>query len=432
MAKRGKGGNGMRLICPNCRAQYEVDDNVIPESGRDVQCSACGHTWFQPSRAMIETAEEEERAAAEEPAEWEIDASLAETATETATAEELESETEEAPPEEDALHEPPLDMAELTLEPGIVPREEADFPAELEGDFEADFEAHPVRAAEEAEAEATVEPEATVEAEAEATVEQAEPEPVGAGLSKAIAAMMSDATAPATPPDSAAEEPPEFDPVAPAPAAGAVPRRAIDDSLLAILREEAEREAAARRSEGSALETQEEMNLEPDTSASAANRAAAKLATGTPTSAARNPKLDFSDLNALDKEAELAVDLVGGEDEPGGAQGPSRREMLPDIEEINSTLRASADRGGDAAAIGTPQARAQQRSGFRFGFTLVLAIALIAVLLYVLAPRIGTAVPMLAPVLDGYVTAVNAGRIWLDGQLRAVIDQVQRPAQPLS
>ena len=37
----------MRLICPNCGAQYEVDGSVIPETGRDVQCSNCGHTWFK-------------------------------------------------------------------------------------------------------------------------------------------------------------------------------------------------------------------------------------------------------------------------------------------------------------------------------------------------------------------------------------------------
>lgn len=37
----------MRLICPNCSAQYEVDDGVVPDGGRDVQCSNCGHTWFQ-------------------------------------------------------------------------------------------------------------------------------------------------------------------------------------------------------------------------------------------------------------------------------------------------------------------------------------------------------------------------------------------------
>ncbi|MCB1346179.1 MAG: zinc-ribbon domain-containing protein [Rhodobacter sp.] len=37
----------MRLTCPNCNAQYEVDEKVIPKGGRDVQCSACGHTWYQ-------------------------------------------------------------------------------------------------------------------------------------------------------------------------------------------------------------------------------------------------------------------------------------------------------------------------------------------------------------------------------------------------
>ena len=37
----------MRLICPNCDAQYEVDDGAVPPGGRDVQCSNCGHAWFQ-------------------------------------------------------------------------------------------------------------------------------------------------------------------------------------------------------------------------------------------------------------------------------------------------------------------------------------------------------------------------------------------------
>lgn len=37
----------MRLTCPNCGAQYEVPEDVIPEAGRDVQCSNCGDTWFQ-------------------------------------------------------------------------------------------------------------------------------------------------------------------------------------------------------------------------------------------------------------------------------------------------------------------------------------------------------------------------------------------------
>ena len=37
----------MRLICPNCGAEYAVADDVIPPTGRDVQCSNCSHTWFE-------------------------------------------------------------------------------------------------------------------------------------------------------------------------------------------------------------------------------------------------------------------------------------------------------------------------------------------------------------------------------------------------
>ncbi|MEP5090684.1 MAG: zinc-ribbon domain-containing protein, partial [Paracoccaceae bacterium] len=54
----------MRLICPNCDAQYEVPSEVIPEDGRDVQCSNCGDTWFQ-AHPDLETTETDQ---AESPA----------------------------------------------------------------------------------------------------------------------------------------------------------------------------------------------------------------------------------------------------------------------------------------------------------------------------------------------------------------------------
>ena len=38
----------MRLICPNCATQYEVDASAIPPEGRDVQCGTCNTSWFQP------------------------------------------------------------------------------------------------------------------------------------------------------------------------------------------------------------------------------------------------------------------------------------------------------------------------------------------------------------------------------------------------
>ena len=46
----------MRLICPNCDAQYEVADDVIPDEGRDVQCSNCGNTWWQDSARTMRIA----------------------------------------------------------------------------------------------------------------------------------------------------------------------------------------------------------------------------------------------------------------------------------------------------------------------------------------------------------------------------------------
>ncbi|CUX83529.1 MAG: zinc-ribbon domain [Roseibaca calidilacus] len=41
----------MRLVCPNCTAQYEVDASLLPDEGTEVQCSACSTVWFQPGQA---------------------------------------------------------------------------------------------------------------------------------------------------------------------------------------------------------------------------------------------------------------------------------------------------------------------------------------------------------------------------------------------
>ena len=50
----------MRLICPKCQAHYEVDDEAIPSAGRDVQCSSCGHAWYQLPAARPEPKAEPE------------------------------------------------------------------------------------------------------------------------------------------------------------------------------------------------------------------------------------------------------------------------------------------------------------------------------------------------------------------------------------
>lgn len=50
----------MRIVCTECTAQYEIDDALLPDAGREVQCSSCGHVWFQeksPNLAPKETAQ---------------------------------------------------------------------------------------------------------------------------------------------------------------------------------------------------------------------------------------------------------------------------------------------------------------------------------------------------------------------------------------
>ncbi len=36
----------MRLNCPNCGAEYEVPEGMVPAAGRHVQCTACHTRWF--------------------------------------------------------------------------------------------------------------------------------------------------------------------------------------------------------------------------------------------------------------------------------------------------------------------------------------------------------------------------------------------------
>ena len=43
----------MRLTCPRCGAEYEVEDRLIPAGGREVQCSSCDNVWFQLGRLRM-------------------------------------------------------------------------------------------------------------------------------------------------------------------------------------------------------------------------------------------------------------------------------------------------------------------------------------------------------------------------------------------
>ena len=36
----------MIITCPNCNKQFKIDNSLIPDEGRDLQCGSCSHIWF--------------------------------------------------------------------------------------------------------------------------------------------------------------------------------------------------------------------------------------------------------------------------------------------------------------------------------------------------------------------------------------------------
>jgi len=290
----------MRLICPNCGAQYEVADDVIPDAGRDVQCSNCGHTWFENKGAS----EAAEMGTAPEP-------------------------TPEPQPEPEP---------EVTPEPEPMPEPEP-------------------------EPEHTPEPEAESEPEAEA-----EPEP----------------------------EPDVEDEADEAPAP-----RELDAGVADILREEAAFEQAARDADDNSIETQPDLDLSQDPEP-------------------QDPEDDRRSREARERLAKLrgeadvaaAVGATMAED-----QDAPRRELLPDIEEINSSLRPDENHSADMMEDDLPQ----RRGGFRRGFMFMVLIALIALAAYIFAPQISAAVPQIEPALTSYAEWVDGLRIWVDQRVQGFI-----------
>ncbi len=286
----------MRLICPNCGAQYEVSDDVIPAQGRDVQCSNCGHTWFESPGASV--AAEEELIAAEDA-----------------------DETNAAPPAPE-------------------PDQESGVSAEQEPEPEQDPK-----------------------------------------------------------PNNATEE----DDLSPAPQHAPVKRQPLDDSIAAILQEEAAREEASRAAEAqSGLESQGDLGIDEMPTMTEAKKAE---------SAERIARLKGEEPET-DVSAAVAATVAG-----------SRRELLPDIDDINATLRSDSER--DAPPPLPEEEEAQERRGFRFGFFSVLILIGILVAIYAFADQISAAVPALESALNAYVAMVDRLRIWFDVQMQTLLTMLE-------
>ena len=43
----------MIIICPSCKKKFNIDINLIPSEGRDLQCGSCEHIWFYKKQEPI-------------------------------------------------------------------------------------------------------------------------------------------------------------------------------------------------------------------------------------------------------------------------------------------------------------------------------------------------------------------------------------------
>lgn len=184
-------------------------------------------------------------------------------------------------------------------------------------------------------------------------------------------------------------------------------RKELDPGVADILREEAERETQARAKEAEALESQPELGLDTAAQTDADKRA----------QEARDRMAQMRGEDP-DTESETAAEAAA----TAAAIG-SRRDLLPDIDEINSTLRSTSDRKSDPAADAHASAEipSQKRGGFRRGFVLMVVLALILVCIYIFAPQIAEAVPQVDPYLSAYVAQMDQLRMWLDGRVQGVL-----------
>lgn len=188
------------------------------------------------------------------------------------------------------------------------------------------------------------------------------------------------------------------------------PRRDLDPALRDILREEREREEQLRRA-AAPVEEQEEMALDSPA----------------PPARASEPETDEAEEDA---EAAAIREMVE-EDATGRDRRHSGRDLLPDIEEINSTLRATTDRhSGDFSTsdIDSMDRRPRRRRGVRLGFLLVMLVSAAGIAAYAYAPEITTALPQAEPWLVPYVAQVNELRFWLDDVVQSLLGQLSELA----
>ena len=49
----------MIITCPSCQKKFELDDNLLPENGRTLQCGSCNYKWFFKKKNEIKVFEKQ-------------------------------------------------------------------------------------------------------------------------------------------------------------------------------------------------------------------------------------------------------------------------------------------------------------------------------------------------------------------------------------
>jgi predicted Zn finger-like uncharacterized protein len=108
------------------------------------------------------------------------------------------------------------------------------------------------------------------------------------------------------------------------------------------------------------------------------------------------------------------------------------RKKLPDIADVdvsnprlNKVSKAKEEAVSEALFdVDTDTPEVPRSSGFKRGFSLVVLLMGLALVLYVFAPVLAQKFPSLLGPLQAYVDMINAGRIWLNELLSGLIGKI--------
>ena len=390
----------MRLVCPNCSAQYEVDGSMIPDEGRDVQCSNCGHTWFElpgPRDAEGGSVPASEFFGTSDSDDAPIDEELAEAPRGTDGYNDDGFEEIEEPAPSSRRETRPENLSREVFEDD----DDVDETDQQDGDDD-------VSASTESTEDTVEHTSDDDDADTDDDGQSDTSEAIRAITSAAASFDDDDKEADDDKEEVADTEDEDSDDIPPV-AAGPRKRRPADTAALDILREEAERELSQRRARPSEnLETQPDLGIGDIRARKTPSRALrarmAHLGEEMPDTEDEAADLDENVADAVESEepSPNKTRLVSPSDDADDGYEEPRRDLLPDIEEINSTLRHAA-RGPEAV-------EAKRRSGFRVGFLLMLFLTVAAVFTYSQAPAIARALPESEPALTSFLDWTNGLR----------------------